>query len=264
MAFYTGSVAAKDLFTTILNCVIAVQPGETVSWWKKESSLDSDGVYTSSGSTGVERIVVVLKDGTIGQNIITGIARDYTPGAINTAGAFDTVSSSNLNYFTAAQNQNTIIAYDVAVTKDRVIIHVQGDKLISGWQNSVSYIGMPLRYDVTDKKCVARAQTENSAYTNALMLVQNAVAVTNSSYTWYSIAAPSSPSWGNNYFLETFHFGFTNEGLRGEIDGLYGILETGLVDGDEIDVAGQRYKIVIRTANGNNAFPRTALAIKKA
>jgi hypothetical protein len=50
--YFTGTVAAKDLYTTILNKITQVQAGQSEAWWKKESSLDSDGVYTSKGSTG--------------------------------------------------------------------------------------------------------------------------------------------------------------------------------------------------------------------
>ncbi|MNP26282.1 hypothetical protein D3C76_1191290 [compost metagenome] len=158
------------------------------------------------------------------------------------------------------------VAYDVSVTKDRVIIHVQGDKLINGWQNTVLFLGMPLRYDVNDKRCVVMGQSENSSstYNNKLNVLQDSINTMNRAYDWYYVASPGNPSWGNTYFLETLHFGYGNEGLRGELDGLYGTNPNGVVDGDEIDILGQRYKAVVIQAVNYNAFPRSVLLIKKA
>jgi len=265
MTYYTGSVPARNLFSTILGHITAVQPGETTSWWKKESSLDADGAYTSVGSSGTERIVLVFREANVGREFTAGFARDYTPGAVNTAGAFDNITTSQVKYFTATQNQDIVITYDVNVTKDRVIIHVQGDKLISGWQNTVVYLGMPIRYDSTDKRCVVFAQSENAAaaYNSKLNFLQDSVNAMFKAYDWKYVDSPGNPSWGNNYFLETLHFGIVGEGLRGELEGLYGTNPTGMVDGDDIDVLGERYKVVIVQNYIYNAFPRTALLIKK-
>lgn len=260
--YFTGTVAAKDLFSTILTKITQVQAGETEAWWKKESSLDSDGVYTSKGSTGNERIVLVLRPGTNGFNFVAGMARDYTPGAINTAGAFDTLDTQNVEYFTSVQNENTMVTYDLSVTRDRVIIHVQGDKLVAAWANTVIFLGMPLRYDINDKKCVVKSASEDDTLNNACRVLEDSIGQTLQSYTWYYIASPANPSWGNNYFVETFHFGKTAEGLRGEIDGLYGTHPDGLVDGDIIDVNGTQFKVIKRVANQNNAFPRDCLLMR--
>lgn len=263
MVYFTGTVAAKDLFTTILNKVIQVQAGQSEAWWKKESSLDSDGVYTSKGSTGAERIVLVLRPGNIGQLITTGFARDYTPGAINTAGAFDTFEAQDVYYFTSVQDQNTQITYDLNITPDRIIIHVQGDKLISGWRNSVIFLGMPLRYDINDKKCVIKSTSENSNVGNICRMLEDSIGQTLQNYTWYSVQSPGNPSWGNNFFVETLHIGNGVEGLRGELDGLYGSNPNGLVDGDVIDVTGVKFKVIKRVAVGSNAFPRDCLLLKQ-
>lgn len=263
MAYHTGKVFAKDLFTTILGKITQAQPGESSAWWVKESSLDSDGVYTSTGSTNNERLVLVFREGTIGKNFVVGMARDYTPGVINTAGAFDTLQVTDLSYFSTVQDQYTEVSYDVSVTRDRVIIHVQGDKLITQWQNTIAYLGMPVRYDINDKKCVLKALSEGDPRSASATLMQDSVGNTMQAYNWYYVASPANPSWGNTYFLETLHFGLGNEGLRGELEGLYGTFDAQLVDGDEIDVAGVKFKVIIRRAVGSNAFPRTALLMRK-
>lgn len=264
MAYYSGSVAAKNLFTTILNHITAVQPGETQAWWVKESSVETDGVYTSTGSSGNERIVLVFREHTVGQRFTVGMAKDYTPGAINTAGAFDSLQTWDVYYYSAIQNEDVIVSYDVNVTKDRVIIHVQGDKLISAWQNTVIFLGMPLRYDPNDHLCIVKAQSEGGGVNNKITVLQDSINTMYQNYDWFSVQSPANPSWGNTYFLETLHFGYGNEGLRGELDGIYGTHPGELVDGDEIDVLGTRYKVIISRGVGQNNFPRTALLLKMA
>lgn len=263
MAYYSGEVLAKDLFSTILGYITAVQPGDTVAQWKKESSLEADGVYTSKGTTGTERIVLVFREGTIGANFTVGTARDYTPGAINTAGAFDSLQTQPVNYFSSSQDPNNKVKFDLSVTADRVILHVQGDKLVSTWQNTVVYLGIPVRYSLSDKKCVVLGASENSIVSAGLRVVEDAIAQVSQNYSWYYVGAPTNPSWGNTYFVETLHFGKINEGLRGELDGLYGSHDAGLVDGDEIDINGKRYLVIKRQSPGNNAFPRNTLLFRK-
>lgn len=265
MAYHTGTVQAKDLLATIINKVTMVQPGETDAWWKKESSVEADGVYTSTGSTGKERIVIMLRPGTDGQTIVVGTAKDYTPGAANVAGAFISSNLFSMQYYSATQDPAVLVNYDLSVTKDRIILHVQGDKLISGWYNPVVYLGMPVRYDINDKTCIVRATNEMapSGESSGLMVVENSVGAVWAKYTWKYIDSPSNPSWGNTYFLETFHFSFPGEGLRGELEGIYGLPPDNVSDGDIIDVDGTQFKIIKRTNTTNyNGFPRDTLAMK--
>jgi hypothetical protein len=262
MAYFTGQVQAKDLFSTILTKITQVQAGETESWWKKESSLDADGVYTSKGSSGNERIVLVFREGTAGLSFLYGVARDYTPGAVNTAGAFDNLVTGNLEYYTSTQDQTTMVTYDISVTRDRVIIHVQGDKLISSYANSVAFLGMPLRYDINDKKCIVYAASEDAVVNGSPRVLEDSIGNVHQNYNWYYIASPGNPSWGNNFFVETLHFGKGSEGLRGELDGLYTTHPSGLIDGDVIDVNGTQFKVIKRVSNGSTAFPRDCMLMR--
>lgn len=260
--YYTGVVNAKDIYQEIIAKITAVQPGSGTAWWRKESSLDSDGVFTSTGETGTERIVLILRQGTIGSNIIVGMARDYTPGAVNTTGAFDNVTVSNFNYYTGTKSGDTLVTYHLSVTKNRIILHLQGDKQLSWWQNPVVFLGMPIRYSDTDKRCILRAISETSPIASFPTLIEDSIGNINISYTWHHTAAPSNPSWGGHYFLEPLHFGKSGEGLRGELDGLYGLSGDNVVDGDVIDVNGNKYLVIKRVATGSNAFPRDTYAMK--
>lgn len=263
MAYFTGQVTAKDLFNTILTKITQVQAGESESWWKKESSIDADGAYTSKGSSGQERIVLVFNPGVKGHYIQAGTAKDYTPGAVNTAGAFTYLEVQNVEYFTSVQDENTLVSYDLSVTPDRVILHVQGDKLIAAWANSVIFLGMPIRYDINDRTCIAKITSEDSNVNSLCRVIEDSIGQMQQNYNWYYVGSPGNPSWGNNFFLETFHFGKTGEGLRGELDGLYGTHSDGLVDGDIIDVNGTKFKVIKRVANGNNGFPRECLLMRQ-
>ena len=198
--FYTGEVQANDLYNEIIAKITAIQPGETTPWWNKESSLDSDGVYTSTGSTGSERIVLILREGVIGKNLIAGFARDYTAGSINTTGAFDNSSVDIVDYFSAVQAGTTLVRYNLNVTKDRVILHVQGDKLVAATNSSVTYLGMPIRYDVSDKYCVVNAISTNAPVASRIKLIQDSIGQVLFDYLWYYTASPGNPSWGNNHF----------------------------------------------------------------
>lgn len=262
--FYTGEVKASDLYSEIITKITTIQPGETSPWWHKESSLDSDGVYTSTGSTGSERIVLILREGTVGKNLMVGFARDYTAGSINTTGAFDNSSVDILDYFSAVQDGTTMVRYNLNMTKDRIILHVQGDKLIAQTNSSLAYLGMPVRYDVSDKYCVLKSTTTNSALAARPKLIQDSIGQVLHDYYWYYTASPGNPSWGNNHFLEPLHFGKVGEGLRGELDGLFGIHPDGVVDGNVINSNGNDYLIIKRAGANHNGFPRDTLAMKMA
>lgn len=263
MPYYTGTVQAKNLYTTIRDLITQVQPGESVAWWKNESSLASDGAFTSTGTSGNERIVIVLRENTIGHKLTVGTARDYTPGAVNTAGTFDNLDTQDISYYSAAAVDTALVTYDLNVTKDRIILHLQGDKLMSTWANPVVFLGMPIRYDINDRKCVVHAISEYADIANKCIVVENSIGQTKHSYDWYYTASPANPSWGNTVFLETFHFGLAGEGLRGELDGLFGCHQDGMVDGDDVDVAGVLYKVIQRKTLGSNSFPRTCLLMRK-
>lgn len=263
MAYFTGQVAAKDLLGVLLSRMTQVQAGESEAWWKKESSLETDGVYTSKGSTGTERIVLVMRAGTTGQSIITGIAQDYTPGVVNTAGVFTTLETQHMYFFTTAQDVNTMITYDISVMRDRVIIHLQGDKLIAQWANPVQFLGMPIRYDINDKKCIVRACSEQNIGVNYCRVLENSIGLKSQNYTWHTTQSPGNPSWGSNYFLEPLHFGQGVEGLRGELDGIYGSHSDGLVDSDIIDVNGVKFKVIKRVVYGSNGYPRDCLLMRQ-
>lgn len=262
MGFHTGTVTAKNLFSTILSKITQTQPEASAPYWVSESSVPGDAAYTSKGSTGTERIVIRLLEGNVGQYFSVAHAYDYTPGVANVAGSFTNLVNENMYYFTSKQNDDVEVTYHLDVTPDRIIIHVQGDKLISSWQNSVLYVGMPIRYDTTDKKFIVKGQSENSNYSNSITVLENSIGGRNVEYQWYFVNVPNNPSWGGKFFVETFHIGNSTEGLRGELDGLYGAHPNGLVDGDEIDVNGQRYLVIKRRANGNNAFPSECLLLK--
>lgn len=263
MAYYTGTVQAKDLFATLLDKITMVHPGASESWWKKESSIESDSVYVSTGSSGKDRIIFTLKEGVVGQYIIWGSAKDYTPGAANLAGSFVSAKSNNLYYFSAKQDPAVTVSYDLNITKDRIILHLQGDKLINGWYNPVMFFGIPTRYDQNDKTCIVRAQSENWELSSTVPQVcEDSVGNAWATYAWQYVSAGANPSWGGNYFTETFHLNHGTEGLRGELEGLYGTAPGKIVDGDIVDIQGTQFKAIQRVANGYNAFSRDILLLK--
>lgn len=260
--YHTGKVKAQDLYNAIVSKVTAVQPGESTAWWTNQSSLAADGVFASTGSTGNERIIAIIRPGTVGHFLVIGYARDYTPGSINTTGAFDLAEVQNMEYFTTAQAATAEVTYHLNITKDRIILHIQGDKLITGWANGVAYIGMPIRYDVNDKRCIVKCFSEDAPIKERIRLIQDSINQTLQDYTWHWTASPGNPSWGGNYFIEPLCFGKTGEGLRGELDGLFGMHPDGVVDGNVVNSNGNDYLIIKRTVNGNNGFPRDCLALK--
>lgn len=265
MGYHTGVVTAGNLFSTIIAKITQTQPEGSAPYWKSESSLPTDAVYTSTGSTGSERIVVTLKEGIIGNNIVVGYAKDYTPGAVNTAGTFVNLQEQAVNYYSAVQNEETAVTYHLSVTADRIIIHLQGDKLITQWQNPLVFLGIPVRYDTSDKLCVVKLASENGVGTaNTCQVLEDSIGTVHRAYQWKYVESTANPSWGGKYFVETLHFSYGAEGLRGELDGIFGTHEGALIDGDQIDVNGNTYLVIIRRTNGVNNFPRTALLMRMA
>lgn len=264
MGYHTGIVSAKDLFATIIARITQTQPEASAPYWKEESSIASDGVFTSTGATGSDRIVLTFKEGIPGHYFIYGYAKDYKPGAVNTAGTFTSLQEQNAMYYSAVQNVETRVVYHLSVTADRVIIHVQGDKLITQWMNPLIFLGIPIRYDLSDKLCIAKIASEGATGANICPIIEDSIGGVHRSYLWKFVESTSNPSWGGKYFVETLHFSYGAEGLRGELDGIFGIHDGGLVDGDQIDVNGKKYLVIIRRTNGTNNFPRTALLMRMA
>ena len=263
MAYYTGSVQAKDLFATLLDKITMVHPGASESWWKKESSIESDSVYVSTGASGKERIVFTFKEGVVGQYITWGTAKDYTPGAANLAGSFVQPKSNNMYYFKDKQDPNVVVNYDLNITKDRIILHLQGDKLINNWNNPVMFFGIPVRYDQDDRTCIVRAMSEGwDASTSYPSLCEDSIGNAWPQYAWQYAGSPVNPSWGGNYFTETLHLAHNTEGLRGELEGIYGTAPGKITDGDIVDIQGTQFKAIQRVTYGYNAFPRDILLLK--
>lgn len=247
--FYTGKVSAENLYSELISIITSVQPGASSPWWTKESSLEGDGVFTSTGSNGDERIVLILREGLKGQYLIAGYSRDYTSGELNTTGAFDVPEVSNLYYFTTAQPVTSEVTYNLNITKDRIILNVKGDKLITQWANGLIYLGMPIRYDTSDRLCIVKVQNEYSPVSSRARLIQDSIGQTLHDYTWHFTASPGNPSWGGNVFLEVLGFGKTGEGLRGELDGLFSTHPDNMVDDQIVDHNGVDYLVIKRVSN---------------
>lgn len=272
MVYHTDNVAAKDLIAVISEWItkpykntegVACEEGETGAWWKKVT----DGVFYSKGSSGKENIFLIIKEHTAGHKFTV----DFAFGSSTSKNAGDNysyqpseASETEIVYFKTKQDKDVKVSYDLNITKDRIILHVQGDKLIKDSLNPVVYLGMPFRYDPDDKFCIVKGQSENelSKYKSKLNVLQDATRGKESEYEWYHIKTPRNPSWGNNYFIETLYFGKENEGLRGELEGLYGLVADHVGDGDVIKVSNSYYKAIVVQPNKNNAFPREILLMK--
>ncbi|SYX83994.1 hypothetical protein [Paenibacillus alvei] len=277
MVYYSDSVAAKDLIPTIWSLITkplekakneSCENGKTGACW--EQVCEAEGVFYSNGSSGKENIFLIIKEHIAGYkfkvNFAIGSSSHENAGCKYSYQPLEG-SETEVVYFKSEQDKNVKVSYDINITEDRIILHVQGDKQIGDSQNPVVYLGMPIRYEKDDKLCIVKAQSENELpiYKSKLNVLQDPTRVQSgqkSEYEWYHIKTPRNPSWGNSYFIETLYFGKENEGLRGELEGLYGLVADNVNNGDVLKVSNSLYKAIVVQPYKDNAFPREILLMK--
>jgi hypothetical protein len=254
MGVYAGRVNCRQLLNTLHNAMLAE------GYQEISSDIATDGrVYKSTGIDGENEFYIRVQD-PLSNYLLVGFYDKYTPGTPGVPGAFGNGHTQSCVTWNRSSTSNSLmVAYIFNINKDRVIIQCEGLKVNSGNCSSLTYIGMPKRYDLNDKNCnfggiagSTRMDSNNEAMWKALRgrnLAPN---------FWYEMdyyMPPRSYGWGNKIFFSPIFIGHDDEGPRGELSGLY-TLEAGdafeFQHYDTFKKDGKTYIILSRANDFNN------------
>lgn len=264
MGVYRGSVNCLQLMQKIHDAIVAE------GWQYIPGSVSGDGrIYKTTGISGQNEFFVQFQDP---QNVSIGVGiwEKYTAGAVGVAGTFSQgYQRSTITWTKGNFNANWIVDYIVNVNKDRIIIHVQGRKTDPNWCTSLTYLGLPKRYDAADTGPYFAGMAYSTMGTSGegWRALRSRALTVQPMYLmdWYT--APRSIGWGEKVFFSPIVIGSTDEGPRGELSGLYSMTTATSYEArhyDEFTKDGKRYIILSKENdyNTNRSLPGTWYVIE--
>lgn len=264
MAIYRGSVAARLLVQTIHDAITAN------GWTYVQSSIGDDGrVYKTTGISGQNEFFIQIVD-LATYYLRVGVWEKYTAGAVGMPGTFTQGYQRDIIAWNRSQtSQNLIVDYIINVNKDRIILHVQGRKVDTNWCSSLSYIGLPKRYDTADTGPYFAGMAYSTAglHGEGWRSLRNRALIVQPMYTFDYYSSPRAIGWGEKVFFSPVVIGNTDEGPRGELSGLYTMTAATSYEArhqDEFTRDGKRYMIISRDNdyNTNRSLPGTWYVIE--
>lgn len=255
MTIYKGRVGCRKIATTLHGLLL------TEGYQEISSDIVTNGrVYKSTGIDGTNELYFNLKDPS--SNYLTiGVYEKYVPNPINgLAGVFTNGYEGNsIVWNSSASAEREEVDYVFNINKDRLIIFIEGMKAEPNRRNSLTYIGMPLRYDKDDKGngFAGIAYTAyGSTTTNMLWKVlRNRALQAQDNYLMDFYLPSKSYGWGGRVLFSPLFLGTTAEGARGELDGLL-IAEktepnTEMQHGDVFVRNGKTYMLIVPISYGS-------------
>lgn len=248
MTVYKGQVGCRQLAQVLHDALIAE------GYQESSSDITTDGrVYSSLGTDNQSLFFIRIKDPK--SNYLTiGIYEKYDPNPTNgLPGVFTNgFDGDNITWNTSGTADRIKVNYIFNVTLDRVIIYVDGMKAEPNKANSLTYIGLPKRYDANDKggNFAGMAFTTRGPFNshNTWRALRNRALVPQSDYEmdFYNVAR--SYGWGKQLFFSPIFIGRDDEGARGELDGLYHLEKTDanieVQPGDTFVKDGKTYMVI--------------------
>lgn len=264
MPVYSGTVAIKDLFSELRTKLL------DSTLWSDISSVSTDGCFRSTGTSGTDSILVVLRANNVAtnsvqQSLIVGVAENYVPGSAGAAGTFTNLITNNHHLWSAAgsYDYNVKVQYWLLVDADCIILATITDPLIANAIVNLTYLGLPKRYaNETDSlaNCMAQACIALVG-NNVIKVLKNRALQTSANYTAYTLTTPYNPGWGDKYAAYPIILGTSNEGFRGELKFLLCAPVQNVVNLDTIQVDATHYKVFLTSNSGSSSFPTKCLLL---
>lgn len=248
MGVYKGRVACRDLAMKLHTALLAE------GYQESSSDIPTDGrVYSTLGSDNQSPFFVKVKD-PVSNYLTIGIYEMYQPSlTTGLPGVFTNgYEGPNVTWNRSATADRLQVDYVFNITKDRVIIFVEGMKAEPSKVNSLTYIGLPKRYDSKDKggNAAGMAFTTRGPFqsSNGWRALRNRALLTQNNYKMGFYYPARSYGWGDRLFFSPIFIGHDDEGPRGELDGLYVMEKTDTMNevqpGDTFVKDGKTYMVV--------------------
>ncbi len=219
MGVYRGRINCRQV-ATLLNSILIAEGYEQIS-----SNIGIDGlVYKTTGVSGTDEWYLRFVD-PVDRYISLGVYETYTPGSGGTAGGFVNGFQETTAHWNVTNGDSHIFDYVINANKNRVILYFNSLKYCANVPcSSVTYVGLPKRYDPADKGSGFAGICSTHGLTNTGVgwrAIKDRAANTGAmyAYDYYPMGRSFGP--GNQIFFSPLFIWRADEGPRGELDGLY-------------------------------------------
>lgn len=264
MTVHRGRAKAKDMLET-LNTIMKGAGYQEISSYPAVEGR----VYKTMGENGTSEFYIQLLPVT-SHYITVSVHEKYVPNAVNgAAGTFTNSRTTTSIVWSTSSLPEIDVDYIINITKDRVIIFVEGEENDTRSTSGLSYIGLPIRYGAEDT-------TGNFAGIAAIG------GATNIGNNWYALrgrALTMQLAYTYSYYTPTRSFGMGDqlfsspmvlvhgdEGARGELDDMLIIrIPDGAYETRHKDTfvrEGKNYIILGKFWNTNGTLPNAWYAIR--
>lgn len=251
MSVYQGVVPHTELPIKI-DEILTAEGYQQVS-----SNIESDGyVYKSNGIDGKKEMYVYVK--TLNSNsLIMGINEKYTPSNPGLSGTFSSVGyEKDFVVWNSSFSSQNVVNYILNVNKDRIIFYAEGELFNTSRRDTITYIGLPARYDDKDitSDFAGIIGTSNSYGSSAWYALRNIANVPISNYSTTMYSMNKSLTWGEEIFASPIFLYRSDEGMRGELEGLKIVSSDSanrLVHRDVIIKDGKKYMFIVLTSQSS-------------
>ncbi|WP_342498302.1 hypothetical protein [Bacillus sp. FSL M8-0350] len=277
--FKKETIKKKNLYNRIISLLIGA------GWTNVTSnpSTDFDVMY-STGESGKESIYFNIRP--FGSAVTSPSAstnfsstdyayfsfrlcKEYTPSTTPMSpGTFKRNEAWNIVFITTAAtlNPETDLTLYYSVNRDRIIFAV-APPIILRSNASICYFGKPTIYGKTAKNVNCLYATSANPLTTGKALIDDQADYPQAaSYLTSTFMSDNLTNIFGTMFISPIAFGDSLEGVRGYLDGLYAIKDTGLLDGDVyIDsITKKKYRVfnTYYTTNRTTSFPSNYIGIE--
>lgn len=259
MTIHKGKVNSRQL-ANLFHTVLLAE-----GYTEHSSEIGTDGrVYRSPSVNGEDLFFIQLKD-LKGFSFQVGVYEMYTANATHgLPGTFlNGVIGSNSIIWNAGNTADRMdVSYVINVTKERMIVYVEGQRAETGFMNSLTYLGLPKRSSSNDKfgtfAGIANTAYGNYSVTNTFHALRNRPGTPAFPYNLDFYMPKRSYGWGGRLFFSPIFIGSKVEGTRGILDGILIAEKTDALaeisHGDTFPYDGKNYMLIVPTVYGNGTL----------
>lgn len=220
----------------------------------------------SVGSSGSDNIVLYFDPHTIHQkygNVMKiGYAEDYVEGdGFTNLYPHDYYFARSTNF---TRNLTTVpVKYYIDINMDRILFATVLDDQSLDPANNACYLGLMDRFsNELDNSATVKAFGMYS-FSGYPRVLRDKSFVYDSDINTKVVSFSNSPSvWGDVIFVSPIYLEADYEGVRGKLSECFTCRVENIVNEDEIEVGGVRYKAILLTNGGSNSFPYNCVLFK--
>lgn len=248
MTIYKGTIKADQFYNKICELLLIEGFQEVTINQSNEGR-----VFYTQGVSGKDTFYIQLYKpytGSINIGVYEGYNNDGTgKGAFQNGNQYVYI---NWMADTSTQETTYSVKYVINVNKDRLLVYVEGLYPNSNKMVSLTYAGLPKRYDPKDLSgyaaFVAGTSTIKSQTNHNTKLIRDRSLTKNVEYLATAMDLGAQPGWTNKLFRSPIYiYHRTNgafEGMRGELEGIFYVPKNDTVNGDIVTENGKQYMLV--------------------